>query len=232
MENKLSLTKKEMDYLMNGKKIANKAKFFNALLVCASIALGAGGFAIYNFAELLSPIILGLSSTSLGVMWFGSLFGKLGTEKEKKACDKVLERVKLIAQQQCPKRLINGSKFQIVRRNNEESNLSNYTFEQKLIHSADVKTIDKVEREDLQIGTISTQFIISDKNGVIGAIEEIQTNDVERKPTKDGSSESVVSTFTYKRVPSNEIRTPYEDADKKIQQNGIARIKKQNNKTA
>ena len=206
MENKLSLTKKEMDYLMNGKKIANKAKFFYALLVCASIALGAGGVAIYNFAEVLSPIIIGLSSTSLGVMWFGSLFGKLGTEKEKKACDKVLERVKLIAQQQCPKRLINGSKFQIVRRNNEDSNLSNYTFEQKLIHSADVKTIDKVEREDLQIGTISTQFVVGDENGIVGAIEQIQTNEVERTATKDGSRERVVPTFGYKWITPPEIR--------------------------
>lgn len=205
-ENKLSLTKKEMDYLMNRGKIANKAKFFNALLVCASIALGAGGFAIYNFAELLSPMILGLFSSSLGAMWFGTLFEKLYVGKEKKACDKLLERIKLIAQQQCPERLINGSKFQIVRRDSEKRDLHNYSFEQKLIHSADVKTIDKVEREDLQIGTISTQFTVGDENGIVGAIEQIQTNEVERRATKDGSSEHVVSMYGYKWVPTKEIR--------------------------
>ena len=112
--------------------------------------------------------------------------------------------------------MINGQTFKVVRSNNVESNLKNYSFEQQIIHPTGDKTIDKVVREDLQTGTVSKQYVISDmvdgEECVIGAIEEIKTNDIERKPTEKGSEEKVVSSYTYKWVKQNEIR-PY-DVDK------------------
>lgn len=211
----LSLTKKDIDYLLNKKKITKKEKNWNIISNITKIVFGAGlGVAgVLGHMEMLALLDLVPLVFSFGGFMVSIWFVEREAEYRKMNCDAVFERIKLIAQQHCPERLIDGATFKVVRSNNVENNLKNYSFEQQIIHPSGEKTVDEVERNDLQIGTISTQFIISDKNGVIGAIEEIQTNDVERKPTKDGFSESVVSTFTYKWVPTSEIRTPYEDAD-------------------
>lgn len=214
MENKnvLSLTKEDMYYLMNRDKIGKNAKIYSALFGVASVVLGAGGCAMVAFSELLSPVILGLSGSSLGITWIGALLGKNAAKKNKVESDKVLEQAKLIAQQQCPERLINGQTFTIVRSNNVERNLKNYSFEQQMILPDGKKVIENVERKDLQIGTVSKQYIISDSEGTLGAIEETRTSAIERVSTKDGSSERVVPTFTFNWVGPTEIRP--NDADK------------------
>lgn len=229
-----SLTKGDIEYLLNRKSFTKNAKNWNVISNVTKIVFGAvlGVILVLSQLGLVAPMVLSLGGVLFGTIFAVGLSGELLSKNNKKKSDEVLERVKLIAQQHCPERLIDGATFKVVRSNNVENNLKNYSFEQRIIHPSGEKTVDEVERNDLQIGTISTQFIISDKNGVIGAIEEVQNNDIERRPTKDGSSESVVSTFTYKWVPSNEIRTPYEDADKvdKSNSKGKPKAKKPNNK--
>ena len=211
-KNVLSLTKDDMYYLMNRDKFGKNAKLYSALFVVLSVVLGAGGCVMVAFGELLSPVILGLCGSSLGLTWIGTLLGKNEAQKNKIESDKILEHAKLIAQQQCPERLINGQTFTIVRSNNVERNLENYSFEQQMILPDGAKVVENVEREDLQIGTVSKQYVISDSEGTLGAIEETRTSDIERVSTKDGSSERVVPTFAFNWVGPTEIR-PY-DAEK------------------
>ena len=214
--NNLSLNKIDIRYLMKEKEIKKQAKVFNILSNVTKLVVGAGigAIAILSHLELLTPVILGLSGTTLGLLGIGIMLGNAQAKNNKKKCDEVLERVKLIAQQQCSERLINGQTFKVVRSNNVESNLKNYSFEQQIIYSEGEKIVEHVERDDLQVGTVSRQYVLSDDENVIGAIEEIKTNDIERKPTEKGSSECVVSTYGYKWVGPSEIR-PY-DTDKCI----------------
>lgn len=229
----LSLTKEDIDYLLNSKEIAKWNKYFKVMSNVIKIVIGAGGgiIGLLAYLQLVAPVVLSLGGISFGAIFALDLLGDVSSKNKKKKCDDVLERVKLIAQHHCPERLIDGATFKVVRSNNVVSNLENYSFEHQMIHPTGEKTVAKVDRDDLQIGTISTQFIISDKNGDIGAIEEKQINDLERMPTKDGSSESVVSRFIYNWVPSNEIRTPYEDADNvdKSNEKGKLKARKPNN---
>lgn len=213
MENKqsLSLNKIDMYYLMNRRKIEKDAKVFNILSNVTKLVVGAGlsAIGILGHLELLTPMILGLSGASLGLLGISIMLGNAQSKNDKKKCDEVLERVKLIAQHQCPERLIDGPTLKLVRSDNVQSDLKNYSFEQQIIHPSGNKTIDKVEREDLQTGSISKQYVISDSEGIIGAIEETKTSDIERRPTDTGSEECVVSTYGYKWVPTSEIR-PYD----------------------
>lgn len=212
MENKqsLSLTKKDMNYLMSRKKIGNSVKIFNTLSSISKLVVGAGlsAIGILGHLELLTPMILGLSGTSMVTLGLVTMFGNVAAKQNKAVCDDVLDRVKLIAQQHNPERLINGQTFTIVRSNNIESNLKNYSFEEQKISFEGDKIVKEVERDDLQVGTVSKQYVLSDCVGTIGAIEETKTSDIERRATETGSRESVVSTYSYKWCDSNEVR-PY-----------------------
>ena len=229
----LSLTKKDIDYLLNKKEITKKAIIWNVVFNVIKIVIGAclGVVGVLGHMGMLALLDLVPLVSGFVAFMLPFLALEISSKDNKKFCDAVLERIKLIAQQHCPERLIDGATFKVVRSSNVKNNLNNYTFEQQVIHSTGDKLVDKVVREDLQIGTISTQFVISDKTGVIGAIEEVQTNDIERTPTYNGSCESVVSTYCYKWVPTSEIRTPYEDADiaDKFKPKGKSKARKPNN---
>lgn len=210
----LSLTKKDMYYLMNKKKIEKNAKIFNILSSVSKFVVGAGlgVVGVLSQVGLVTPMILALGGTSFCVVGIGTMLGNISAKQNKKECDEVLDNVKLIVQQQCPERLIDGASLKMVRSNNVVRNLKNYSFEYQFIMNDGEKVIEPDVRDDLQIGTVSRQYIFSDIEGVIGAIEETKISDIERVSTEKGSSENVVTRFIYNWVPTSEIR-PY-DVDK------------------
>lgn len=195
----INLTKKDIYYLLNKKKIKRGVAFYWFLsisyLLFLSVLLFSGN--LINFVSFLKNL-----------MWLFVGSGAFMVCRLPMYLDKkdgylfALDRIKSFINENCPDIKINEKNFSIVR-GSVINNLEN------------VVGCSKLFSKDLNVGTLSTQYVVKIKdeklneNGVIGAIEEVATNSIKSFPTKFGIKEKVESKYEYKWVPASEVR-PYE----------------------
>lgn len=184
--NNLSLTRSDMYYLNVNGEFFNELLLWVIMLVCSLVIGGlnifSGSFSLTSFSLTFCPIC----NSFLGL---------------KKLIDnrrKVMSKVGTLVQQQCSKRFLGATKIKVVR----GSVVKNV---RSVIVSGNSKLFGRGNKS-LDVGNVSTQYLIKVDKDVLGAIEETVTNSIDYVPKKNGSKEEkVVSKYSYKWVPRSQV---------------------------
>lgn len=183
--NNLSLTKSDMYYLNVNGEFFNESFLLVVIFVCSLVI---GGLNIFGSFSL----------TSFSLLLFNICNSFLGLKKQIDNRRKVMSKVGALVQQQCPKRFLGATKIKVVR----GSVVKNV---RSVIVSGNSKLFGRGNKS-LDVGTVSTQYLIKGDKDVLGAIEETVTNSIDYVPKKNGSKEEkVVSKYSYKWVPRSQV---------------------------
>lgn len=183
--NNLSLTRSDMYYLNVNGEFFNNLFLWVTLLVCSLVL---GGLMIFDGFSLpsFSSIFITICNSFFQV--------KKGISNRRK----VMNKVRALVKQQCPKRFLGATKIKVVR----GSVVKNV---RSVIESGNSKLFGRGNKS-LDVGTVSTQYLIKGDKDVLGAIEETVTNSIDYVPKKNGSKEEkVVSKYSYKWVPGSQV---------------------------
>ena len=184
--NNLSLTRSDMYYLNVNGEFFSESLLWVTILVCSLVIGGlnifSGSFSLTSFSLAFLPIC----NSFLGL---------------KKLIDnrrKVKSKIGALVGEQCPKRFLGATKIKVVR----GSVVKNV---RSVIVSGNSKLFGR-SNKSLEVGTVSTQYLIKGDKDVLGAIEETVTNSIDYVPKKNGSKEEkVVSEYSYKWVPRSQV---------------------------
>lgn len=105
-------------------------------------------------------------------------------------------------------RFIDDKTFRLEKSNNVKNNLTSYPYVKKGTTYDLGFPAYRVISANAFIGTVSTQYVAVDDNGIIGAINELKLSDVERSATENGCVEKIVTKYEYSLCGADEVR-PY-----------------------
>lgn len=199
-----SINEDTIKYFRNKKKYAKNVKIM-ALVLATTGLLTAGS--LWGVIALGTDVMVGLT-TFFGVTTICNGFGLSFFKHEKKECDKFWNQLMIDIQSMYGiERRIDSRSFRIFK-GTQRRKLKDYTCLReihKVNDDGELVCKRQLYANDKKVGTVTRQHVIADKNGVLGALEEVEHHMIDRNPTETGSKEDVKVKYTYRFVPENEV---------------------------